>query len=225
MIAFQDITPLEQLKEDLRGRNELLRLMTKVLRHDVLNHLTVVNGYMEMEDPESESEILNKAKVASLKAEHIIRQMKEMENMVLSRGDLQPYVLSDTVNRVMEGHDLDWTIEGDATVLADPALYSVLENMVSNAIRHGGTDRIDFQVSAGDGEATLRISDRGTGIPDSIKHKLFEEGFTFGRAANTGLGLYLARMVMSRYGGGMRVEDNEPQGAVFILDFKVPAGV
>ncbi len=222
VIAFQDITPIEKLQENLWRSNEMLRLMSKVIRHDVLNHLTVVNGYIQLADPDSESEILDKAMTAALKAEEIIRQMKEMESMVMSKGELKPYILSQTVAKVMEGHGLEWSIEGDSSVLADPAIYSVLENLVSNAIRHGGTERIDFNISTDNGSVILKVIDEGTGIPDSIKEQLFQEGFSFGKAANTGLGLYLARMVVLRYGGEISVEDNEPHGAVFILRFRAP---
>ena len=222
VIAFQDITPLEELQDNLWRSNELLRLMSKVIRHDVLNHLTVVNGYIQIADPESESKILNKAMTAAVKAEEIIRQMKEMEGMVMSKGELKSYNLREIVTKVMEGHALDWSIEGDSSVLADPAVYSVLENLVSNAIRHGGTDRMDFNISADNGHVILKVIDQGTGIPDSIKGRLFQEGFSFGNAANTGLGLYLARMVTLRYGGDISVEDNKPHGAVFILRFRAP---
>lgn len=220
VIAFQDITPLEELQDNLWRSNEVLRLMTKVLRHDILNNLTVINGYIEIADPDSESEPLNKSRTAALKAEQIIRQMKEMEKMVMSKEELQPYILSDAVAKVMEGQPVDWTIDGDSAVMADPAVYSVLENLVSNAIRHGGTDRIDFEISGDGSDVWLKVSDQGAGVPDSIKNRLFQEGFHHGRSGNTGLGLYLARMVILRYGGEISVEDNEPRGAIFILRFR-----
>lgn len=220
VIAFQDISQIENLKDDLWRSNELLRLMTKVMRHDLLNHLTIINGYIEIEDPSYENKNLSRAMVSVEKAEAIIRQMKEMEKMVLRQGELEPYALGDVINATMEGSELKWTLQGDATVLADPAIFSVIENLVSNSQRHGGSDEIHFKVMESEGRAYLDVADNGKGIPDGIKSQLFNEGFTHGVAANTGLGLYLASMVMLRYGGSITVSDNLPQGAVFHLDFK-----
>jgi two-component system sensor kinase len=50
-----------------------------------------------------------------------------------------------------------------------------------------------------------------------VKEKIFDEGFSYGERRGTGLGLYLVKKTMERYGGSVRVEDNKPQGAVFVL--------
>ncbi|HDN73870.1 MAG TPA: ATP-binding protein, partial [Archaeoglobus sp.] len=53
-----------------------------------------------------------------------------------------------------------------------------------------------------------------------IKERIFEEGFKYGENARTGLGLYIVRKVMEKYGGKVWVEDNEPTGTIFVLEFK-----
>ena len=219
VIAFQDISELLRLERELKERNELLRLILKVTRHDLSNNLTVAQGYIDLSVPDEGDELLRKSSEALSKANMIIKQMKDMEFLVLERGERERKGLAGTVETVMGGHGIEWTIGGDAEVLADPALPSVIDNMVSNAIRHGNADRIDFQVNSEDQLTVLSIADNGSGIPPEIKDRLFQEGFSYGNAANTGLGLYLADQVMQRYGGSISVEDNQPSGARFLLRF------
>jgi sensor histidine kinase regulating citrate/malate metabolism len=48
---------------------------------------------------------------------------------------------------------------------------------------------------------------------------LFDEGFSYGANAGTGLGLYLVTRAVARYGGSVSVEDNQPKGAAFLMVF------
>lgn len=72
-----------------------------------------------------------------------------------------------------------------------------------------------------DGEwVILKISDNGKGIPEEFREKIFEEGFKYGNSANTGLGLYLVKQTIDRYGGSIEINENSPSGAVFLIKLK-----
>ena len=64
------------------------------------------------------------------------------------------------------------------------------------------------------------IADEGTGIPADVLEKMFEPFITT-KPLGTGLGLSMARDVMSRIGGKIRAENRSPHGAVFILNFPI----
>ncbi len=64
------------------------------------------------------------------------------------------------------------------------------------------------------------VADQGSGIPDSIKEKIFDEGFHYGSSGNTGMGLFIARKTIESFGGTLTIEDNEPQGAKFIITLR-----
>jgi signal transduction histidine kinase len=104
-------------------------------------------------------------------------------------------------------------------VLADEAVSSVFDNLFNNAITHGKADKINVEIKKTKKGCKVRVSDNGLGIPDEIKDKLFEEGFTFGDEGHSGLGLYIVKKTMDSYGGSVHVEDNKPKGTVFILTF------
>jgi signal transduction histidine kinase len=67
---------------------------------------------------------------------------------------------------------------------------------------------------------TIKISDNGIGIPDAIKDKLFEEGVSYGENKGMGLGLYIVKKTIERYGGEVSFENNVPKGTTFILKLK-----
>ncbi len=68
----------------------------------------------------------------------------------------------------------------------------------------------------------LRISDCGIGISDDVKEKLFEPGYTSDDTGTSlGLGLFIVKSVMDRYGGTVDVLDNVPSGVTFLLKIKV----
>lgn len=65
----------------------------------------------------------------------------------------------------------------------------------------------------------LSVNEDGHGIPIEIRDKIFQEGFSSGIGKSTGLGLFLIKKTMERYGGHIVVEENKPKGAKFVLSF------
>ena len=45
---------------------------------------------------------------------------------------------------------------------------------------HGHTDPVDIEIREGEGHCLISVADRGKGIPDEIKARIFDEGFKFG---------------------------------------------
>jgi len=96
----------------------------------------------------------------------------------------------------------------------------VFENIMRNAVIHGKTERIDVDISSNNSECEIRIADYGKGIPDDIKGNIFEEGLSFGDSRGSGLGLYIVKKTIERYGGSIMVEDNKPKGTIFTIKLK-----
>jgi|GEM_PF-3039389 len=75
---------------------------------------------------------------------------------------------------------------------------------------------IRLEIAAVDGRATLRCSDNGAGIRAEPLARIFEPYFT-DKAAGTGLGLYMSRMIMEQSMAGAIEARNIPDGAEFLL--------
>jgi nitrogen fixation/metabolism regulation signal transduction histidine kinase len=100
-------------------------------------------------------------------------------------------------------------------------LKYVFANLLINgreAMPDGGNLSIEAKETPSCVEVT--VSDEGTGIPADILEKIFEPFFTT-KELGTGLGLSMARDVMTRMGGRIRSENRSPRGAAFILNFPI----
>ena len=97
----------------------------------------------------------------------------------------------------------------------------VIANILINgreAMPDGGNLSIEAKETPSSVELT--IADEGTGIRADILEKMFDPFFTT-KELGTGLGLSMARDVMTRIGGRIRAENRAPHGAAFILDFPI----
>jgi two-component system nitrogen regulation sensor histidine kinase NtrY len=138
-------------------------------------------------------------------------------------------LLRNSVTSLRNDHP-DITIEYHADerspeMLLDPEqIRGVLINILSNAVAavqcNSAPDdrRIDVRLSFSrkTDRATIEISDSGPGIPAGDKSRIFEPYFTT-KKGGTGLGLAIVSSVVSDHQGEIRVFDNQPRGARFVL--------
>ena len=71
------------------------------------------------------------------------------------------------------------------------------------------------------GTVRVRVADNGPGVPAERKDEIFGRGAKGTDSGGTGIGTYLVETLVTRYGGDVWVEDNEPQGAVFVVELPV----
>lgn len=107
-------------------------------------------------------------------------------------------------------------------VVVDPMLLrQVVTNLLSNAIKYSPPNgSIAIRMRYDDGAVAWAIQDSGIGVPKAEQGRLFEKFFRAENAATTvtdgtGLGLYLVRLIVERFGGRVWCESEECQGARF----------
>lgn len=203
-----------RFQRNLSAANENLRLLNSLLRHDLLNRLTRIMGYAEVGLEEKNPEFYRQILEAVQDSVRLIERVKNLE-VAFTEFRPEKINLREVIEEVVDRYGVSYEVHGGAEVLADVGLHSVIDNLVQNAIKHGKTTRIDFEIVNRDNEVELRVVDYGEGVPDEIKEKIFEEGFS--TADSLGLGLYIVRKIVERYGGEVWVEDNPGGGAVFVV--------
>ncbi|MDK2826537.1 Signal transduction histidine kinase [Methanolobus vulcani] len=204
----------KEAQEDLL---ETLSLVNQILRHDVLNDLNIISLSIDnLKERMSEKE-LDLSEKAVKHSTKLIREMKDFESLMYIR-ELVTIDLRILALEVSQEFPVKINISGYCSVKADSGLHSVIGNIIQNAIIHGRADTIDLHMESKEDYCELRISDNGSGIPDKIKGRIFDEGFKYGRTGHTGLGLYIAKRIVERY-GEISLEDNTPSGATFIIKF------
>jgi signal transduction histidine kinase len=105
--------------------------------------------------------------------------------------------------------------QGDAGMLR-----RMLRNLVDNAKRHGGGAGVELVVEAGVGGAVVAVLDRGPGVPEAERERIFEpfyrpQGHSEGRDGGVGLGLSLVRHVAEHHGGRATCAPRDGGGSRF----------
>ncbi|MGC9307243.1 MAG: PAS domain-containing sensor histidine kinase [Thermoplasmatota archaeon] len=218
--TVEDITERVAAEQEIDRLNNTLRLINKIMRHDLINHLNIAESALELYEEEGDISLCEKARSRMIQGMQLIQRMRELESLVGSGGTLRLYDLRDVVEEAVADCPLDYSIEGHGVVLADDALYSVVENIVRNAVEHADADSLDIDIIRNDDTIDLRIADDGRGIPDDLKEKVSEEQYSYGSAGGTGLGLYIVKQTIERYGGSISIQDNEPHGAVVTVSLR-----
>jgi len=99
-------------------------------------------------------------------------------------------------------------------------LDQVVTNLVVNALKFGLGRPVELSVRAGDGWATLIVSDRGLGVQASRRETIFspfERAVPVRHYGGLGLGLFIVRTIVTRYGGTVHVEPRDGGGSCFVV--------
>jgi signal transduction histidine kinase len=99
-------------------------------------------------------------------------------------------------------------------------LRRALRNLLENARRYGG-DEVEVAVQRSGAQVQLAVSDRGPGVPEAMRERIFEPFFRLPghaeREGGVGLGLSLVRQIAERHGGRVHCEPREGGGSRFVL--------
>ncbi|MCY1018748.1 sensor histidine kinase [Pyxidicoccus sp. MSG2] len=135
--------------------------------------------------------------------------------------------LCDSVVALHEGlareHEVTLTVVDEQAVYAwcdTRKVKQVLINLVQNALDASPAGATVELVLLGGREARVEVRDRGTGLSESVRERLFEPGVTT-KARGSGLGLALARGLVRQHGGELTLEDREGGGCVAALTLPV----
>jgi signal transduction histidine kinase len=121
-----------------------------------------------------------------------------------------------------EAARVDAAVDGTPTTVLgeDRLLRRALRNLLENARRYGGNE-VEVSVESHADRAVVRVSDRGPGVPEAMRDRIFESFFRLPghaeQAGGVGLGLSLVKQIAQRHGGSVRCEGREGGGSCFVL--------
>lgn len=108
-------------------------------------------------------------------------------------------------------------------------LVSVLGNLIDNALeatrqQQGEGGIVHLSMTDLGRDLIFEVEDQGTGIPEDQQEKIFQRGVSNKSDGDRGIGLYLVRQFVDRWGGSVTVENLQPSGSRFTLYLsKTPA--
>jgi signal transduction histidine kinase len=110
----------------------------------------------------------------------------------------------------------------------DPdAVARVVRILIDNALRYGGGEPIRVTAAEGAGVATVEVADRGGGVPEEERERIFERfyrGRGRGAEGGFGLGLAIGSELAERMGGTVTLSDRPGGGTRFVLSLPRSAG-
>lgn len=228
VIAFvgtmQDITERKMNELALKRVNEKLNLLSSINRHDVLNQLTALLGYLEISleeatDP-NQIRMIQREMVAAQQITRLIKFTKDYQDIGIQAPrwfELERLVQKSVHVFTMSGIELVTKVP-DAWVYADALLEKVFYNLADNSIRHGETvTRITITGEETPDGYLIIYQDNGRGIDDADRKNLFTRGF----GKNTGMGLFIIREILSIT--GISIIENGKEGEGVRFDILIPA--
>ncbi len=216
----RDVTEQKTLSDALLQANKQLNLLSSITRHDILNQLLALKGYLELSrnilsDPvKLENYIIKEQNIAD-RIEEQIQFAKDYEDMGIKAPEWQ------NVHKIVEKARQNLPLGGIAVetdslvyeVYADMLLIRVFYNLIENALRYGGEQMTAIRFSSQESGRGLEIvcEDNGVGIRADMKEAIFTRGYY----QHTGLGLLLSREILAITGITITENGTPKKGARF----------
>jgi signal transduction histidine kinase len=225
---------MAQMAEDDRRKDEFLA----ILAHELRNPLQPLQTAVELMEHAPTEPVPERVRgIIQRQVHHIGRLVDDLLDVArFQTGKLdlrrEPLSLQDVVVEAVndsrssaDARDHTVTVHGESTsprVFGDPLrLVQVLTNLLSNAIKYtnpGGT--IDVRWGTVDGNAFVRITDNGRGIPSALLPRIFDmfvqERTTPDGKGGLGLGLGLVKRLVELHNGSVHASSQGPDhGATF----------
>lgn len=229
-----------KLEESNRKNAELLEMRNKIIltiSHDIRSPLNSVIGYTElaMDTREKKKRNLQLKKVLGRSKHilHLVNNLLDVYRLNQAKETMHPvpFRISDLLSRVVDGatqpindkgllfeHEFTGT---DAVVKGDvDRIEQIINNLIANAVKFTSSGYIAFNVNYESGILTMKVSDTGVGMSEELMKRIympFERAASAENADGYGLGLPIAKGIVTMLGGTIDVESTLGEGSTFTV--------
>ena len=224
---LHDRTEYTKLMEDLSGTKYLVDSM-RANNHDFTNKLHVILGLIQIGEYEKAVSYIEN--ISIIQRETLSRVMNSIDNPSFAA------LLVGKIARASECNVKFILKEGSRfrstdIQLPSEALVTIVGNLIDNAL-----DAMNMQISLESGfspsareltfgaftkkgELLISVRDRGCGIADDVREKVFENGFST-KGKGRGVGLYHTKQLVESLGGVISFESQVGRGSCFMVNFR-----
>ncbi|MFJ6662136.1 ATP-binding protein [Streptomyces sp. NPDC091377] len=183
---------------------------------------------------EDQAELLAAIEEGADRLDHLVGNLLDMSR--LQTGTVTPIVREIDLDEVVpmalggvpeDSVDLDIPETLPMVVVDKGLLERVVANVVENAVKYSTREPVKVSASALGERVEVRVVDRGPGVPDEAKERIFEPFQRHGdapRGAGVGLGLAVARGFAEAMHGTLDAEDTPGGGLTMVLSLKRAPG-
>ncbi len=212
--------------------------MTTGIAHDFNNIMGGIVGRVQlMKMNLHEGPILsglNTVESLAMEGAETVRRIQEFTRRTRNKK-LEPVNLADIVRNCVDSRPSSWKKVAEAANITvkyshaldeayvegnDDDLVTLLNKLIENAVEHSPEGScVAINLESDSQRVVLTVADRGDGIPDDIRKKVFYPFFTTKAKRGAGLGLAIAHGVVISHGGKIEVGNGAEGGAVFKVSF------
>ena len=227
---------MEAYARELQHSNELKELFADIMRHDLLNPASSINGFasilLEWEEDEKKKSLLSNIEKSNRNLIYIIEKAAEfakldsvegIEFSSLNLGSILREIVDSFMPRFEESKmTVDLDIDGSYPAMANSVIEQVFINLISNAIKYSPEgSHVHITILDEGDQWKVNVKDQGSGIPESDRELIFTrfsrlDKVKKGSIKGTGLGLAIVHKVVSLHNGSVGVDSNSPEvGSTF----------
>lgn len=226
-----------QNRELIKANFELDRFVYSV-SHDLRSPLTSIMGLLTLMEEDLDPQAFEHIQMIRSRVNRLDSFIKNILNYSRTKRTqivIEPIALTEMTTEIVESlsgikaaKHLHFEIDFDEQIpfYSDrQSVATVLENIISNAIKFHAKDRHDSYIRI-KGKTTknnlsLTIADNGIGIASHLKDRVFDMFYRASAVAEgTGLGLYIVREIVNKLEGTISITSEENQGALFRIRLK-----
>ena len=239
--VIQDVTKTNNL---IKRKDEFISTVTEEIRSplaSIRGSIGALSTQLAKYVTEKEKFLLDTAYQNTDRLILLINDILDIENMATGKTEFQMEFLEchkvlDAVTSANTVIEKDYGVKFEVfqesrgiVLIADKRrLLQLLHILCLNAAKHsvqGST--ISINASIDDGQLLLTVEDRGEGIPDEVKAKVFDlyartEYFRSDHPESTGLGLCVAKSIVERHAGNIEIDSQVGVGTTVSIRFPIP---
>ena len=228
---IQRLTQLEEYKSNFLQN----------ITHEIKTPITAINSAIEL--IESNNSITNNDKECFEIIRFQIKSINKLVNDILTLSEIEvaktdeekhfkKFNLNSTVEKTISNFShlpakINFIQNTSSEFLGDEELIStVLSNLLTNAIRYSGSDKIDVILDKQDGQIKLSVKDYGVGIEQKHLEHIFERFYRVDKARSrqnggSGLGLAIVKNITELHNGTIKVKSTPNKETTFTILFQL----
>lgn len=212
-------------------------ILDRILRHNLRNSCNVIQANARMLEDDispANQDCLEAIESHNDRLITLSGQSRELRNIVLHPDEAAHEIdLVEQVEDLVDGlqqeypeADIETDLPATLTIRADSRLRRAIYELLDNALEHNPDPEAAVTITVEEVEPdtfTVVIADDGPGLPE-IERKVLKRGVETQMAHSQGLGLWIARTVVTRLDGEFSIRDRDPRGTVVELTIPRQAG-
>lgn len=238
---------LKNANEKLKELDKLKDEFLNVAAHELRAPMTAVKGYLSMIEEEYRADMPKEIKdFVDGALEGTEREIRLVNNMLnvsrieenrlvfkLGKINLKNIVRSVYKEFKLEAENKELSLElkierkiKDLVRVDEDRIHEVVANFISNAIKYTDNGGVKIEIlNPRDNIIRVEIKDTGLGMTEEEKSKLFNKFYraasSAGKVLGTGLGLYITKLLVEKFGGELGVESEKDEGSTFWFELPV----